>query len=156
MTHEILINSVSFTNNWIRVIIMWYLTLLIMRGIINKSIRRPLLCLLLVPVPLNHWNPFSMICLTISFARLLFQHILMNVEDVVSQAILIKIVQSPKLINQLRFRRLSSSLMISSLIKILRHNIPAAVIIMVSQKMIWTFQKIFMLHKRHYEVWNII
>ena len=74
--------------------------------------------------------------LTTSFAKLLFQHILMDVGDVVSQAILVKTVQSLKPTNQLKFRRLSSGLMINSFIKILRHNISAAVMMMIPQKMI--------------------
>ena len=126
---------------------MWYWTSFAVRGITSRSIRRLLFCLLLVPVLLSHQNPFGM---------LLFQHVLMDVGDVVSQAILIKTAQSLKSTNQLRLRRLSLSLIISSLIKILRHNIPAAVMMMVPQKMIWTFQKTSMLHKRCYEVQSVI
>ena len=106
---------------------MWHLTSFSVRGIASESIRRPLLCLLLVSVLLGHQNLFSM---------LLFQHVLMNVGDVVNQAILIKTAQSFKLINQLRLRRLNSDLMISSPVKILRHDIPAVVMMMISQKMI--------------------
>ena len=106
---------------------MWYSTSLNMRGIASESIRKPLFHLLLVPVLLGHQNPFNMP---------LFQHILMNVENVMSQAILIKTAQSLKLTNQLRLRKLSSGLTISSSVKILRHDIPAAVMMMVSQKMI--------------------
>ena len=98
-----------------------------MRGIASGSIRRPLLRLLLVPVSLGHWNPFSIP---------LFQHVLMDVEDVVSQAILVKTAQNLKLTNQLRLKRLSLNLMISSSVKILRHDIPAVVMMMISQKMI--------------------
>ena len=135
---------------------MWHLTSLNMKGIASELIRRPLLHLLLAPTSLDHWNPFDMTLLIISFAELLFQHVLINVGDVVSQAISVKIVQSPKLINQLRFRRLSPDLTISSFIKILRHNIPAAVMMMISQKMIWIIQKILIFHKKCYKVWNII
>ena len=135
---------------------MWYLTSLSVRRIASESIKRPLLCQLLVSALLGYWIPFSMTLLTVSFAELLFQHILMNVGNVVSQAILVKIVQSLKLTNQLRFRRLSSDLTISSPVKILRYNIPVTMIIMVFQKMTWTVQKILMLYKRCYEVWNII
>ena len=71
-----------------------------------------------------------------SFTELLFQYVLMDVGDVMSQIISVKIVQSSKSINQLRFRRLSSDLMISFSVKILRHNIPAAVMMMISQKII--------------------
>ena len=114
---------------------MWHLTLLAVKGIASGLIRKSLLHLLLVPMLLNHWNPFNMTCLTASFARPLFQHVLMNVGDVVSQAISVKIVQSLKLINQLRFRRLSFDLIISSPVKILRHDIPMAVMMMILQKM---------------------
>ena len=122
---------------------IWHPTSLSMRGIASRSIRRPLLHLLLVPASLGHQNPFGM---------LLFQHVLMNVEDVVSQAILVKTAQSLKPTNQLRLRRLNPGLMISSPIKILRHNIPAVVMMMVPQKMTWTIQKTPMLHRRCYEV----
>ena len=105
---------------------MWYPTSLSVRGIASGSIRKPLLHLLLVPALLGHWNPFGM---------LLFQHILMNVEDVVSQTILIKTAQNLKLTNQLRLRRLSPDLMISSPVKILRHDIPVIMMMMVPQKM---------------------
>ena len=113
---------------------MWHQTSLIVRGIASRSIRRPLLYLLLVPMPLGHQNLFGMILPTTSFTEPLFQHILMNVGDVVSQAILVKIVQNPKSINQFRLRRLSSGLTISSPVQILRHDIPVTVMMMVSQK----------------------
>ena len=131
---------------------MWHQTSLIIRGIISELIKRFLLHLLLTSASLNHWNLFSMTLLTVSFIKSLFQHILMNVEDVMSQAISVKTAQSLKSTNQLRLRRLSPDLMISSLIKILRSDIPAAVMTIISQKMIWIFQKIFMLHRRYYGV----
>ena len=115
---------------------MWYLILFTVRDIISKSIKRSLFHLLLILTSLSYQNLFSIICLTVNFIESLFQHILMNVEDVVSQAISVKIVQSPKSINQLRFKRLSSDLTISSFVKILKHNISAAVIMMISQKII--------------------
>ena len=71
-----------------------------------------------------------------SFIKLLFQHILINIEDIMSQTILIKTAQSFKLINQFRFRKLNFNLIINSLIQILRHNIPAVVIMIIFQKMI--------------------
>ena len=111
---------------------MWHLTSLAVRGIASGSIRRPLLRLLLAPVLLGHQNPFGMTLPTASFTELLFQHVPMDVGDVVSQAISVKTVQSPKPTNQLRFRRLGPSLTISSPVKILKHNIPAAVMMMVS------------------------
>ena len=110
---------------------MWHQTSLTMKDITSESIRRPLFCLLLVSVLLGHQNPFSMTLLTMSFVELLSQHVPMDIEDVVSQAILIKTAQSLKLTNQLRLKRLSSDLMISSPVKILRHNIPAAVMMMI-------------------------
>ena len=135
---------------------MWHLILLNVKRVISKSIIKFLLHLLLVSVLLNHQNPFSIILPTVSFIKSLFQHILMNVEDVINQTILIKTAQSLRLINQLRFRKLSLSLIISSFIKILRHNISVVVMIMISQKIIWIFQKIFIFYKRHYKIWNII
>ena len=135
---------------------MWHLTSFAVRGIASESIRRPLFCLLLALMLLSHWNLFSMIFLITSFIKPLFQHILINVEDVVSQIISVKIVQSPKPTNQLRFRRLNPSLIISFLIKILRHNISAAVMMMISQKMIWTVQKILIFYKKCYKVWSVI
>ena len=131
---------------------MWYWTSLAVRGITSGLIRRPLLHLLLVPVLLNHQNPFGMTLPTASFIKLLSQHILMDVEDVVSQAISVKTAQSLRLTNQLRLRRLSPSLMISSPVKILRPDIPAVVMMMVPQKITETFQKIPMLHRKCYEV----
>ena len=115
---------------------MWYLILLAVRSIASGSIRRPLLHLLLAPVLLGYQNPFSMILSTVSFTELLSQHVSMDVGDVVSQAISVKTARSPKPTNQLRSRRLSPSLMISSPVKILRSDIPAAVMMMVPQKMI--------------------
>ena len=114
---------------------MWHPTSLSVRGITSESIRRPLLCQLPAPAPLDHWNPFSMTLPTVSFTKPLFQHILMNVGDVVSQAISVKTAQSLRPTNQLKSRKLSPSLTISSLIKILKHNIPAAVMMMIPQKM---------------------
>ena len=99
MIYKILINSANSMNNQIEVIIMWHLTLLTVKDILSKLIRKSLLCLLLASVLLSHQNLFSMTLLTINFIKLLFQHILMNVEDVVSQAILIKTAQSLRLIN---------------------------------------------------------
>ena len=131
---------------------MWHWTSLAVRGITSGSIRRPLLHLLLVPVLLGHWNPFSMTLPTMSFTELLFQHVLMDVGDVVSQAISVKTAQSLRPTNQFKSRRLSLSLIISSPVKILRPNIPAVVMMMVSQKMIWTFQKTLMLYRKHYEI----
>ena len=115
---------------------MWHQTSLTVKGIASRSIRRPLLCLLLAPVLLGHQNPFSMTLPTTSFIELLSQHIPMDVGDVVSQAILIKTAQSLRLTNQLKSKRLNPSLMISSPIKILRPNISAVIMMMVSQKMI--------------------
>ena len=135
---------------------MWHQTSLIMRGITSRLIRRSLFCLLLVSTLLSHQNPFSMTLLTVSFIKSLSQYVLMNVLDVMSQIISVKTAQSFKLTNQLRLRRLSSSLTISSLIKILRSNIPAVMMMMIPQKMIWIFQKTLMLHKKCYEVQSII
>ena len=73
-----------------------------------------------------------MIFLTVNFTELLFQHILINIENVTSQTILIKIVQSLKSINQLRFKKLNSGLIISSFIKILRYNILVVMIMIIS------------------------
>ena len=67
-----------------------------------------------------------------SFVKSLFQHILMNAEDVMSQIILIKTVQSLKLTNQFKLKRLSSDLMISSSVKILRHNNIVIMMMMIS------------------------
>ena len=115
---------------------MWYLTSPDVRSIISKSIRRLLLHLLLVPVSLNHQNPFNMSLPTADFSESLFQCVLIDVGNMMSQTILVKIVQSPKPTNQLKFRRLSSSLTFSFSVKILKHDIPTAMIIMISQKMI--------------------
>ena len=71
---------------------MWHWISLTVRGIASESIRKPLLCLLLASVLLGHQNPFSMTLLTVSFVKLLFQHILMNVGNVVNQIILVKTV----------------------------------------------------------------
>ena len=101
---------------------MWHLTLLSVKSIINKLIRRFLFCLLLIPMSLSYQNPFDM---------LLFQHVLMNVEDVMSQIISVKTAQSFKSINQLRLKKLSPSLIISFFVKILRHNIPAVIMMMI-------------------------
>ena len=60
----------------------------------------------------------------------------MNAEDVMSQTILIKTAQNFKLINQLKFRKLSSDLMISFSVKILKHNILVTVMMIIFQKMI--------------------
>ena len=106
---------------------MWHLTSLDVRGTTSRSIRRPLLHLLLVFALLGHWNLFGM---------LLFQHILIDVGDVISQTILVKTAQSLKPTNQLRSRKLSSDLMISSPVKILRHDISAVMMMMIPQKMI--------------------
>ena len=114
---------------------MWYLTSLSIRGIVSKLIKKPLFHLLLIPASLSYQNPFSMTLLIMSFAELLFQHVLMNVEDVVSQIISVKTAQSFKSTDQLRLRKLSSSLTISFSVKILRLNIPAVVMMMISQKM---------------------
>ena len=131
---------------------MWYLTSLGMRGIASESIRRPLLYLLLASALLDHQNPFSMTLSTVNFIKLLSQHVLINVEDVMSQTISVKTAQSLKLTNQLRLRRLNLSLTISSPVKILRYDISAVVMMMISQKMTWTVQKILILHKKCYEV----
>ena len=72
-----------------------------------------------------------MIFLTMSFTEPLFQYILMDIEDAVSQITTVKTVLSLKLINQLKLRKLSLSLTISSSIKILRHNISAAVMMII-------------------------
>ena len=71
---------------------MWHLTSLSMKGIINKLIKGFLFYLLLVSVLLDYQNPFDMTFPIMSFTKLLFQHISMNVEDVVSQAISVKTV----------------------------------------------------------------
>ena len=147
ITCKILINSVSSMNDWIRVIMMWHPISLNVRGIASRSIRRSLLHLLLISTSLNHQNPFSIS---------LFQHIPMNVGNVVNQAISVKIAWNPKSTGQLRSRRLSPGLTISSSVKILRHNTSAAVIIIISQKMTWTFQKTLILHRKCYKVWNAI
>ena len=55
----------------------------------------------------------------------------MNVENAVNQIILIKIAQSLKLTIQLRLKKLNSDLTINFLIKILRHKISAAVMMIV-------------------------
>ena len=81
---------------------------------------------------LNYWNLLNIIFLIINFAELLFQHILINVENVMSQTILIKIVQSFKSTNQFRFRKLNSDLTISFSVKILKYNISAAVMMIIS------------------------
>ena len=156
ITTETLTSSVSFISDWIEATMMWCLTSPNARGTVSGPLRRPLLCLLLAPVLLGHRNPFSMTLPTTGFTEPLFQPVPMDVGNVVSQAILVKTVQSPKLTNQLRLKRLSSDLMINSLIKILRHDISMAVMMMISQKMTWIFQKILMLHKRHYEIQNVI
>ena len=111
---------------------MWYLTSLNVRGIASESIKRPLFCLLLAPALLGHWNPFSMRLPTTGFPEPQFQHILMNVGNVVSQIILVKIAQSPKLTNQFRLKKLNSGLIISSFIKILRYDTSAVVMMMIS------------------------
>ena len=134
MITKILTSSVSSTSDWIRAIIMWYLTSPNMRGTISKPPRKPLLHLLLAPALLGHQNPFSMILPTTSFTELLFQHISMDVEGVVNQVTSVKTAQNPKSTNQLRFRKLSSSLTISSSVKILKHNISAAVMIIFQKK----------------------
>ena len=98
-----------------------------MRGIINKLIKRFLFHLLLVLMLLNHQNPFSM---------LLFQHILIDVENVMNQTISVKTAQSLKSTNQLKLKRLSLSLTISFSVKILKYNISAIIMMMIFQKMI--------------------
>ena len=67
----------------------------------------------------------------INFTESLFQHLLINIKDVMNQTILIKIVQSFKLINQLKLRKLSSDLTISSFIKISRPDILAVIMIII-------------------------
>ena len=69
---------------------MWYLTLFNVRDIISKLIKKNLFHLLLVSVLLNYQNPFNMILFITSFAESLFQHVLINVKDVVSQIISVK------------------------------------------------------------------
>ena len=69
-----------------------------------------------------------------SFTEPLFQHISMNVEDAVNQTTSVKTVSSLKLTNQLRLKKLNLNLTISSSVKILRHDIPAAMMMIVSQK----------------------
>ena len=129
---KILTSSVSFMNNWIRVTILWHLTSSDTKGIVSRLLKRPLLHLLLASALLDHWNPFGTSLLTVSFAKLLFQHVSINVEDVVSQTISIKIAQNLKSTIQLKSRRLSLSLTISSSVKILKHNILAAVMTIIS------------------------
>ena len=131
---------------------MWHLTSLDMKSIISRSIRRSLLYLSLIPASLNYQNLFSKTFLITSFTELLSQHILINVENVMNQTISVKIAQSLRSINQLRLRKLNSSLMISFSIKILRHNIPAAVMMIISQKIIWIFQKTLIFYKKYYKV----
>ena len=114
---------------------MWHLTSLSVKSITSESIRGPLLCLLLAPALLGHWNPFSIRLPTTGFPKLQFQHVLIDVGNVVSQTISVKIAQSLKPTNQLRLRRLSPSLTISSPVKILKHNTPVTMITIISQKM---------------------
>ena len=71
-----------------------------------------------------------------SFAEPLSQYVSIDVGDVINQTISVKTAQSPKPINQLKLRKLSSGLIISSSIKILKSDIPAVVMIIISQKMI--------------------
>ena len=115
---------------------MWYLISFVIRGIVSRLIRRPLFCLLLASVLLNHQNLFSITLLITNFIELLSQHILMDVKDVMDQIILIKTAQSLRLTNQFKLKKLSSNLTISSPIKILRPNIPAVMMMIISQKMI--------------------
>ena len=131
MIIETLISLAGSMNDWIGVTMMWCLTSPDVRSTVSRPPKRPLLCLLLAPAWLSYWNPFSIILPTASFAEPLFQHVLMNVEDVVSLVTLIKTVQSPKLTNQLRFRRLNPSLTISSSVKTLKYDTSAAVITMI-------------------------
>ena len=118
---------------------MWHLTSLGVRSIISESIRRPLFHLLLALMLLGHQNPFNMRLPTTGFPELQFQCVLMDVGNVMSQAISVRIAQSLRLTNQLRLRRLSLGLMISSPVKILRPDISVVVMMMVPQKMTWTF-----------------
>ena len=111
---------------------MWHLILLDVKSIINESIRRPLLHLLLIPILLGHQSPFSITFPIMNFTELLFQHVLINVEDVVSQTISVKTAQNFKSTNQFRLKKLNLSLTISFSVQILRHNISAAVIIIIS------------------------
>ena len=133
---EILTNSVSFTNNWIEAIMMWHLISFNVRGIISESSERLLLCLLLISTLLGYQNLFSTSLPTTSFTKLQPQHILMNVKNVVNQITSVKIAQSLKSTTQFRLKKLSFSLIISSSVKILKHNISAAMITMISQKII--------------------
>ena len=134
---------------------IWHSISLNVRSITSKSIRGPLLHLLLTPTPLDYQNPFSMRLPTVGFPEPLFQCVLMNVGNVVSQTISVKTAQSLRPTTQLKLRKLNLSLMISSSVKISKHNISAAVM-MIPQKMTWTVQKTPILHKRHYEVQSII
>ena len=93
--------------------------------------QKALLYLLLAPTLLDHWNPFGMTLPTASFIKPLFQHVLMNVKDVVNQIILVKTAQSLRLTTQFKSRRLSLGLMISSPVKILKYDIPVAVMMMI-------------------------
>ena len=135
---------------------IWHLTSFNAKGIISRSFKKPLFHLLLILMPLNHWNLFSMRLLITSFIKPLFQHVLMNAGNVMSQIISVKTAQSFKSTNQLKLKRLSSSLTISSPVKILRLNISVAVMMMVSQKITWIFQKTLMFYKKHYEIQSII
>ena len=71
-----------------------------------------------------------------SFAEPLFQHVSIDIENVVSQITLVKIVQSLKSTNQLRFRKLNFDLTINSSVKILKHNILTVIIMIIPQKII--------------------
>ena len=97
--YKILINSTSFINDYIKVIIMWHLTSLSMKNIISRSIKRFLFFLLLASILLSHQNPFDIILPITSFTELLFQYISINVKDVMSQIISVKTAQNLKSTN---------------------------------------------------------
>ena len=63
---------------------MWHLTSLNVKDIASELIKRFLFYLLLALMLLDHQNPFNINFPTVSFAELLSQHVLMNIENVMS------------------------------------------------------------------------
>ena len=60
------------------------------KSITSRLIKRLLFYLLFIFTLLNHQNLFSITLFITSFIKLLFQHISINIKNVVSQTILVK------------------------------------------------------------------